>query len=401
MRPAVRATGTGPVPNFRSAFGLMSYTLAMFLMVASVLAAPVDLVADDAVRIAASGRCAEVESRLERRAERNPDDLAARLALDACRISGTERTTGERDLASLFHVGAPFEPAMLAKEKLAAADAARLREDAQLGAAMVIRAFIKLKAYSSAQRAWVELEPQVGSCGAMDAAKVAIEHSQNGTATGWRTAKEAFERYPDSLDVLDEVGLLVFADAAPASAALLDAVLVRGKPTAKLNVFYGLARTGRGAECLTRLERVSFAEEWKDELLKVRYRCATAAGDLAAADAVTAGGWDGLDPRLRGEHAALRLAAGRPADALDLVRGIEGLDARSTEVTVRALTALGKSAELVAFAKGLPLGSIPRLAAAVTLYNAGDTAKARELILGGCAAYEAENAALCVRMEGP
>lgn len=378
----------------------MTYTVVMVLWVALSWAAGIDLVADDAVRLAAGGRCVEVERRLEVRTERNPDDLAARLALDACRISGTQRASGERDLAGLFQVGAPFEPGGLAKGRLLAPEeVAILRDDAQLGATMVIRAFIKLKAYSSAQRAWAELEPQVGRCGAMDAAKVALEHAQNGTAMGWRTAVEAMQRHPDSLDVLDEVGLLAFADATLAVGPVLDAVVVRGRPTAKLNLFYGLARGGRGAECLTLVEKVSFADEWKDEVRQLRYRCATAAPDLAAADGLASNGLDDLDPRLRGEHAALRLAAGRAADALDLVRGIEGLDARSTEVTVRALTTLGKMGELATFAQGLAPGSIPRLSAAVTLYNGGDVAAARALTAGGCEAYTGQNAVLCTKMQ--
>lgn len=378
----------------------MTYTVAMVLFVAVALAAGVDVVTDDAVRLASAGRCVEVESRLERRTERNPDDLAARLALDACRISGTLRASGERDLAGLFQVGAPFEPQGLAKGKLLAPEeVALLREDAQLAATMVIRAFIKLKAYSSAQRAWAELDPLIGRCGAMDAAKVALEHAQNGTAMGWSTAVEAMERHPDSLDVLDEVGLLAFADATRLTGSVLDAVVVRGRPTAKLNLFYGLARSGRGAECLTLVERVSFADEWKDEIRQLRYRCATAAPDLAAADVLAAAGLDDLDPRLRGEHAALRLAAGRAADALVLLRGIEGLDARSTEVTVRSLTTLGKKAELAAFAQALPPGSVPRLSAAVTLYNGGDVAAARALTAGGCEAYTGQNAVLCGRIQ--
>ena len=367
---------------------------------AVALAAEFDVLADDSVGLAAAGRCADVEVRLERRVDRNPDDLGARLALDACRIGGNERTTGERDLASLFHVGAPFEPALVAKGRvLDAAQRARLQGEAQLAATMVVRALSKLKAFGAAQAAWADLEPRVGTCGILDAARIGLEHAQNGVAQGWKAAAVAMQRHPDSPDVWDEVALLTFEDATPATGAVLDALLLRGRPTAKLNVFYGLARGGRGAECLLLIDKVTFTHEWQGKAHQVQYRCATAAGDLAAADSIAADGLLGLELRLRAEHAAMRLVANRPADALALVAGSEGSDSRTAEVTVRALVALGRRDELAAFAKALPTGSIPRLSAAVTLFNNGDRAIARELVANTCTEYTEQNAVLCSRME--
>lgn len=372
----------------------------MLWAVATIFAAEVDLLTDDAVAQAAAGRCAVVERRLQSRVDRNPDDLAARLALNACRIGGTERATGERDLASLYQVGGPFDPARLVPSvALDPKQRGRLVSDAQLAASFVVRAWVAANALPQAQQAFSQLEARVGLGPSLAAAQIGLERSQNGAAVGWRFAIDATERFPESLEVLDEVGVLAFDDLRPAPAALIDAVLVRGRPTAKLNVLYGFARAGRGAECLLKSEQLGVDAEWTEQLRRARYRCAAAAGDLAAADSIAATGVSEFDPRLRGEHAALRLAAGRAEDALALVRGVESNDARTTEVTVRALSALGRRSELSAFARGLPAGSTPRLSAAVVLFNAGDVSSAKALVAGTCTAYQAENAVICSRME--
>jgi hypothetical protein len=373
--------------------------LPLLALMPATFAATFDLVADDAVYRALSGACPEVEHRLQSRIDRDPADLAARLALDGCRVGGTEEATAAADLRSLYEVGAPFDPAALLKRKdVTADDLAKVRREAQAAAAWMVRQLASKGYYQDAQLAASHLEDRVGRSGSMTAARVGLERMQNGAAGTWRFAAAALQAWPEDVDVLEELGMMVYDDGAGAPAALVDAVLVRGRATAKLNALVGLARGGRGADCLSRAGSIFVPEDFEEKLRQTTYRCAIAAKDLTSADRIARSGLRQLDARQRGEHGGLLVDAGRPADAIGIVRDVATADPKCTETAFRALAALGDTAGMAELAAQLPPDNIGRLTAAVALYNARNFETALSLMQGGCERFVGQNAVLCTRV---
>ena len=235
-------------------------TVPVLLLVALALAGPPDVLHDDSVARALSGDCPGAEPGLRKRTDAWPEDLGARVVLDACRYAGTEPGAARTDLASLYQVGAPYDPGVLLKSRDATpADTERLRKEAQLAVETLIRAMVAKKAYEEAQTALAELEPRVGATtggpsGPTTAARLLLEHSQNGTKAIWPLVTKALAAWPEDADVLEEVARVVFDDAAHAPKEVLDAVFARGRSTAKLNGLLGLLRADRPADCLARAD---------------------------------------------------------------------------------------------------------------------------------------------------
>ena len=140
-------------------------TPAVLLFVLHALAAAPDALFDDSVILAISGECPTAEAGLRRRVDAQAADLGARLALDLCRYTGTQRTTAREDLTSLYVVGAPYDPAILVKRRGDhAADAARLLKEARLAGAAVVRVMVAARSYEEAQEALARFDVLLGSC---------------------------------------------------------------------------------------------------------------------------------------------------------------------------------------------------------------------------------------------
>lgn len=360
------------------------------------LAGEIDILQDDSVTRAVLGQCPRVESRLADRVDASPDDLAARLALDGCRIGGAAVATARADLQSLYQVGAPFDPGTLLRRRDSTADdRVRLQREAQQAAGFVVRSFVDQKLYPEAQLALYEMEKRVGASAPLAAARIAVERAQNGPSSAWPVATAAIVAYPEDADVLEQAARVVFDDGARAPAEVVDAVIVRGRPSAKLNVLLGLARGGRGADCLARADSVRVPDDQASALRSATYRCAVAARDVERANAIVAKGSTGLDARVMAEHAEIWLTQGAAEPALDLVKPWVTEDSKAAEVALRALQALGRDTEMATMAANLPSNSVARLGAAVALYNARRYDTVLALLPSDCAVYQGPNADLC------
>lgn len=369
------------------------------LLLAAALAAPIDVLRDDSVARAISGDCPGAEPGLIRRTEAIPDDLGARLALDACRYGGTQRGMARTDLASLYNVSAPYDPGVLLKRRdSTAGDVARLRREAQLALSALVRAMVTAKAFEEAQEALFELEPQVGESGTTAALRLLIERSQNGAAPTWRLASTVFAAYPDDPDVIEELARLTFDDAAHAAPEMLDAIFARGRSTAKFNALLGMLRNKDGAACLARAGRFSVPESERATLDAIRYRCAVAAPDLKAADALVASSRPALDSRTLALHARLLADNERYEEALALVEPKLEAEPLAVEVALEVYAKQGRGDKVEALAAKQPAGSTARLSAATALATAKHYAPALLLVEGTCAAYTGSNAALCTKI---
>ncbi|MBM4365456.1 MAG: hypothetical protein FJ102_04525 [Deltaproteobacteria bacterium] len=368
----------------------------MLALLATAMAATFDIVTDDSVTRAALGNCPSAEPRLLDRVDRDPDDLAARVALDGCRVGGAALETALADLASLYQVGAPFDPGLLLKRRdTQPGDREKLLKEAQVAGGFLVRALVEKKRWSDAQVALYEMDKRVGASAPLAAAKVVVERGQNGAAAAWTPATTALYTYPEDADVLEQVALVVFDDGARAPADVIDAVLVRGRPSAKLNVLIGLARAGRGKDCLARVDSVRVPEDYAVRLRAASYRCAVTGRDLDRASAIVAKGSTGLDARVMAEHAEIWLSQGANEAAYDLVEPIVMEDSKAAEVALRALQAMGRDAEMTALAAKLPSTSVARLAAAVALFNARRYDAALALLPLDCFVYSGTNVQLC------
>ena len=360
------------------------------------LAGEIDILDDDSVTRAVIGQCHHVESRLADRVDRDPDDLAARLALDGCRLGGAAVESARADLASLYQVGAPFDPGMLLRRRdSTTADRARLLREAQLAAGFVVRSFVELRRYAEAQEALYEMDKRVGASAPLAAATISVERAQNGPAAAWPVVSAAIMAYPEDPDVLEQAARVIFDDGARAPTAVVDAVVVRGRPSAKLNALIGLARGGRGADCLARVDSVRVPDDHAAALRSAAYRCAVAVRDIDRANAIVAKGSTGLDARVMAEHAEIWLAEGAYEPALDMVTPLVTQDSKAAEVALRALQALGREAEMATLATKLPSNSVARLGAAVALYNARRYDAVLALLPSDCAVYAGSNQELC------
>jgi hypothetical protein len=311
-------------------------------------------------------------------------------------VAGTQLETARSDLHSLYQVGAPFQPGMLLKRRDATSEGReRLVYEAKLAAGFLVRSLADRKLYPEAQEALAELEHRVGEGGPLAAARVAVERGQNGTASTWPLAAAAVRAYPEDPDVLEQVALVIFDDGAAAPDEVVDAVVVRGRQSAKLNALLGLARAGRAADCLRRVDGVYVTASHVTELRAVTYRCAVGARDLERANRILAKGSTGLDARVMAEHAELWLAAGAAEPAWTLVEPLVLADSKAAEVGLRALAALGREAEMASLAASLPSNSVARLGAAVAAYNERRYELAWSLLPSDCAVYTGSNAALC------
>jgi len=371
----------------------------LLLALASALAAPPDVLHDDSIARAISGDCPGAEPGLRRRVDALPDDLGARLALDACRYSGTERDIARTDLLSLYRVSAPYDPGVLLKSRESkAADVAYLRREAQMAFETLLRAMVDKKAFEDAQLALASLEPMVGESGPTAASRLLLEHAQNGVKAIWPLATASLARFPDDADVIEEVARVVFDDGAHAPKEVLDAIFTRGRTSAKLNALLGLLRADRAADCLTRADTFRVAEADRDKLPPILYRCAVAAKDTARADTIVAAGTKGLDARVIAAHARLRLEAGREAEALALVEPLAPKEAAAVGVVLEVYARQGDTAKIDALARELPAGSTARLTAASTLVTARKYGAALLLVEGTCGTYTGADATSCTRI---
>ncbi|GDX80431.1 hypothetical protein LBMAG42_22420 [Deltaproteobacteria bacterium] len=369
------------------------------LLLQLALAAPVDVLRDESVARAISGDCPGAEPGLIRRTEAIPDDLGARLVLDACRYGGTQRGMARSDLASLYNVSAPYDPGVLLKRRdSTAADVARLRREAQLALGTLVRAMVAAKEFEEAQEALAQLEPQVGESGATAALRLLIERSQNGAAPTWSLAAQTFGAYPDDPDVVEELARLTFDDAGHAAPEMLDAIFARGRSTAKFNALLGMLRNKDGAGCLARAARFSVPESERATLDAIRYRCAVAAPDLRAADALVGTSRTALDARTQALHARLLADNGRYDEALALLEPKLDAEPLAVEVALEVYAKQGRGDKVEALAADQPAGSTARLSAATALASAKQYAPALLLVEGTCAAYSGKNAALCTKL---
>lgn len=373
--------------------------LLVFTLLSAADAAPVDALSDNSVAYALGGDCPGAESGLRRRVDASPDDIPARLALAACRFGGTEAGTARADLQSLYLVGAPFDPGTLSKRRNAdPAALTRLREQGQSALGLLVATMAGKRSFSEAREALDILEPMVGESGPTAAARIGLERTQNGPKLAWPLASAALARFPEDANVLEEAGRLTFDDATHAPGALVDAVLVRGRPTAKMNSLLGFVRAGKTAECLTYGARAGVAAADRPAWDALRYRCAAAAGDLVAADALATTGKPPLDTLASAQHARLLAGAGRDDEAIGLAAPRATDNAVAAEVLFGIYARLGRTSDLEALAASLPAGSTGRLAAATALVNSRQFAPALLLVEGSCSAYVDANAALCAKV---
>jgi hypothetical protein len=371
----------------------------VLLLALHALAAAPDPLFDDSVIRAVAGDCPAAESGLRRRVDAHADDLGARLALDLCRYVGTERATARDDLRSLFVVGAPYAPGLLVKRRGDhGADAARLLSEARFAGAALVRAMVAQRSYGEAQEALAELDGLLGTCGPLAAARLLLESAQNGTSGTWPAASRTLERFPEDLDVLEEVGRMAFLDAAAAPAPLVDAVMARGRTSARLNVLLGLLKAGRARECLDREARASVATADRPAWDALVYRCAAAAGDLARADTLVTQKGLRLDTRAQAQHAELRIAAGRLDEGEALLAPLLPDDPTAVQVALALYATTGRGEAAEALARKLPAGSTARLTAATTLVQARKYGEALLLVEGTCGGYDSTNGALCERI---
>ena len=377
----------------------MWQTPPVLFLISVCIAAPLDALSDNSVAYALGGDCPGAESGLLRRVDASPDDIPARLALAACRFGGTEVGTARVDLQSLYLVGAPFDPGALAKRRNAdPAALVRLREQGQSALELLVVTMAGKRCFSEAREALDILEPMVGESGATAAARIGLERTQNGPRLAWPLASAAMARFPEDASVLEAAGRLIFDDAANAPAGLVDAVLVRGRPTAKMNALLGFLRAGKAAECLTYSARAGVAAADRPSWDALRYRCAASAGDLTAADALATTGKAPLDALAAAQHARMLAAAGRDDEAIALAAPRATDNAIAAEVLFGIYARLGRTSDLEALAASLPAGSTGRLAAATALVNTRQFAAALLLVEGSCAAYVDANAALCAKV---
>ncbi|MSQ02319.1 MAG: hypothetical protein EXR71_10590 [Myxococcales bacterium] len=371
----------------------------MVLLLSLCLAAPVDALSDNSVAYALGGDCPGAESGLRRRVEASPDDIPARLALAFCRFGGTEAGTARADLQSLYLVGAPFDPGTLAKRRNAdPAALARLREQGQAALGLLVSTMAARRSFSEAREALDILEPMVGESAPTVAARIGLERTQNGPKLAWPLVSAAVARFPEDANVLEEAGRLTFDDAPNAPSALVDAVLIRGRPTAKLNALLGFLRSGNAVACLTYGARAGVATADRPAWDALRYRCAAAAGDLVAADALATTARLPLDALAAAQHARLLSAAGRDDEAIGLATPHAAGNALAAEVLFGIYARQGRSSDLEALAASLPVASTGRLSAATALVNTRQFASALLLVEGSCGAYVDAEATLCGRV---
>lgn len=372
---------------------------AVLLLLTVAWSAPLDVIRDESVARALSGDCAGAEPGLLRRTEALPDDLGARLALDACRYGGTERGTARSDLASLYRIGATYDPGVLLKRRDSTpADVARLAREAQLALAALVRAMVAAKAYPEAQEALSEVEPQVGVSGPTAAARILVERSQSGATSTWALASRTFSTWPDDADVLEELARLVFDDALSAPDSLLDAIFARGRSTAKFNALLGLLRAKQPAKCLERSGRFTVPDAERATLAAIAYRCAVAAPNLVVADGLLTSHRSAMDARTLALHARLRADNGSYEEALDLVEPKLAVEPLAVEVALEVYAKQGRGDKVEALAAQQPAGSLARLSAATALATARQFAPALLLVEGTCGAYTDKNAALCAKI---
>lgn len=373
-------------------------TPAVLLFVLHALAAAPDALFDDSVILAISGECPVAEAGLRRRVDAQAADLGARLALDLCRYTGTQRTTAREDLASLYVVGAPYDPAILVKRRGDhAADAARLLKEARLVGAAVVRAMVAAKSFEEAQEALPRFDVLLGSCGPLAAARLLIESAQNGATGAWPAASRTLDRFPEDADVLEEIGRMAFLDAPHAPPAVVDAVMARGRTTARLNVLLGLLKAGQAAECVDRQARGSVAAADRPAWDALAYRCAAAAGNLARADELLAKPAD-RDARARAQHAELLIAAGRTPEAESLLAPLLPAEPLAVQVALTLYAKTGRAADVEALARKLPADSVARLTAATALVQSRRYAEALLLVEGTCATQAGANGPVCERI---
>ncbi len=385
-RPAVAAAACGTILR------------VLILLATFAFAAPPDPATDDSVRRALAGDCPGAEPGLLRRVEATADDVPARLALDACRYAGTERGGARVDLEDLFRVGAPFDPSLLTRRRgTDPAAAARLQKEAELAALLVVQAMVAIQAYEEAQAALPELAQSVGDCGPLAAAAVLVDRGYNGPAAAWKAAERGVAAFLEDPEVLEVAGRLVFEDATQAPPALVDAVLIRGRPSARLNVLLGLLRANKAQECVARAATTPAADADRPALDAVRYRCAAAAGDLATADTLRVSLRPPVDEAATILHAQLLDRSGRETDALGLVVGLVAKADAAAELAITIHARNGRAAEAEAVAAGTAPGSFARLSAGTQLLKLREYARVRLLLEGTCEKYGGAHAALCAR----
>ncbi len=377
----------------------MCDTPAVLLLSLLALSAPLDPLFDDSVIRAVAGECPAVEPSLRRRVDAQAEDLGARLALDLCRYTGTEREGARDDLASLYVVGAPYDPNLLVKRRGDyRADAERLLTEARYAGAGLVRAMVAAKSLEEAQEALSRLDGLLGKCGQLAAATLLVESVQNGATGAWPAAAVALDRHPEDLEVLEEIGRMAFLDAPHAPAPLIDAVMARGRTSARMNVLLGLLKSDRAGQCVERLARASVPTVDRPAWDALAYRCATAAGDLPQADALAANRGVRLDTRAQAQHAKLLLEANRLDEAERRLTPLLPDDPLAVHVALTLYARGGRADAVEALARKLPAGSTAKLTAATSLVEARKYGEALLLVEGACGGYSKENAVLCERI---
>ncbi len=212
-------------------------------------------------------------------------------------------------------------------------------------------------------------EARFGRIAPLAAPAVRYTRATEGPREGWVAMDRALAAFPGEDELVHEAGRMAFADAPGMPASVGTTIAARGNDDDHQNLVVGYSNAKMYADC----SRVGLpllpAPGTSSALPGLVYGCALSARDLVAAEQVARGREGTLDAGNRVYHGYLLLDAGRPAEALALVRAVNVPAQRRDDVIVNSYRKLGQLEDAIAAAKGATLEPSTRYNLGLELYE--------------------------------
>jgi len=284
-------------------------------------------------------------------------------------------------------------------------DERRLDDLLVQGAALMVDLLRALGEVDAAQARWQEARQAFGPGPELSGAHAKLLGASGAGTDAWQVVAEGLRTWPDDLHLLDAAGFLALSVPDGLTASEAEALARSPRWTDRVNLAIALWRRDEPKPCLAIARRALSVtpEAERQRVSALAHRCATATGDLVAADALLgeAGGPDALDVVVAVNHALMRYGAGDDAGAMALISAhLDDLPSGGAGAMVLALGARlhtrgerWRDAAEIAHHPRTPAGEA--LAVLDALVAAGQLGTARALAPAVCRRLDGDAAVRC------
>jgi len=371
-----------------------------------------------AVDLFNDGAYAEAAATLDPVLARSPHRVDARLLRARARHATGDTAGALTDLEAAFDaptwVDVHRSGAM--SGILRKSDEAALDAEVVAGAGLLVRIHLDAGDTAEATRRLDAFEEALGPRPPLQAARAELLQRAGDTAAAWALLGSALKERPDSPHLLRLASAWAVASPSEVPAEVSAILGASGSWQDAWNLAISQRKGGEVAACHTTAagaldtSAASAPPDARRKLAGLAHRCAVAAQDLAAADALVgkAGGSDSLDPVVAFNHAHLRYSGGDASGTLSLLaERIDQPDATQPDAT-RASVALAIRAHLDldaldsahALATGGWATPEDQLVVASRLAVADDHDRAKALLDAACPVLSGDARSRCDKLVG-